>query len=141
MNTKLPLLITLCIGLVILIAEFIPVKPFSSIQSELEMWFMIIAGFAIILGQLSLLKMNFIKVQRKIVNWQYSIVTIVSFMVMFLVGTFWGMQKQTGILGHGDFLTNMLGSKPFDYIFNNIYQHLMAATFSLLAFFIASAAL
>jgi hypothetical protein len=140
MNTKLPLLITLCIGLIILIAEFIPVKPFSSIQSELEMWFMIIAAFAIILGQLSLLKMNIIKIQRKITNWQYSIVTIVSFAVMFLVGMAWGMQNQTGLLGHGDFLSRMLGAKPFDYIFNNIYQHLMAATFSLLAFFIASAA-
>jgi hypothetical protein len=33
-----------------------------------------------------------------------------------------------------------MGTKPFDYLFHNVYQHLQATMFSLLAFFIASAA-
>jgi len=140
MKNKLPLIITFCAGILILITEFIPRKPFSSFADELLMWFLIIAGFAIVLGLMSLLKMNLLKVYHKAENWQYSLVAIISFTVMFLAGLFWGMQKQIGIFGHGEFLNNILGVKLFDYIFNNVYQHLMASVFSLLAFFIASAA-
>jgi hypothetical protein len=139
-NNKLPLIIAFCAGFLVIIADFIPRKPFTAISTELEMWFMIIAGFAIVLGQMSLLKMNFVKVFRKIANWQYSLVTIISFFVMFLFGIMFGMQRQVGLFGHGEFLINIFGDKLFDYIFSNIYQHLMASVFSLLAFFIASAA-
>jgi len=140
MNIKLPLLITLLSGLLMIFVEFIPRRPFSLISGELEMWFLIISGFAIILGQMSLLKMNFIKVYHKVANWQYSLITIISFFVMFLFGIFYGVQQQVGLFGHGEFISNAIGEKPFDYMFNNIMQHLMASVFSLLAFFIASAA-
>jgi len=140
MNNRLPLLITLIVGLLIIVVEFIPRPPFSLITSELEMWFLIISGFAIILGQMSLLKMNFLKVYHKVLNYRYNVVTIVSFFVMFLFGIFFGMQRQIGLFGHGEFFINIIGDKPFDYIFNNVMQHLMASVFSLLAFFIASAA-
>jgi len=140
MIKRLPLIITFCAGLLVIIAEFIPVKPFSSISSEVEMWFLVIAGFSIVLGQMSLLKINFIKVYRKVESWQYSLITIISFTVMFICGILWGMQNQPGLLGQGEYISNIFGSKLFDYIFDNIYQHLMASVFSLLAFYIASAA-
>jgi len=123
-----------------LVAEFIPHKPFESIVSELEIWFMIISGFAIVLGQLSLLKMNFFKIKYKSEGWKYCIVTLASFFIMLLVGIFWGTESHAGLLGQGKVFVDSIGVKPFDFIFNNIYQHLMAAMFSLLAFFIASAA-
>ena len=140
MKSKLPLIITFFAGLLMILAEFIPHRPFSRMSGELEIWFLIIAGFAIVLGQMSLFKMNITKVIRKNENWQYHLVTIISFLVMFLFGILFGTQKQSGLLGGGEFLVNIIGEKPFDYIFNNFYQHLMAAMFSLLAFFIASAA-
>jgi len=140
MNYKLPLLITFCAGLLIILAEFIPHWPFSEISGKIEIWFLIISGFAIILGQISLLKMNIYKVANKTTNWKYHLVTIISFSVMFFFGILYGMQKQPGLLGHGDIISGALGVKPFDYIFNSMYQHLMAAMFSILAFYIASAA-
>ena len=123
-----------------ILAEFIPRPPFSLLGSTLESWFLIISGFAIVLGQISLLKMNLLKVTTKSENWKYHLAALISFVAMFLFGILFGTQKQSGILGEGTIITSMLGEKPFDYIFNNIYQHLMAAMFSLLAFFIASAA-
>jgi len=123
-----------------IISDFIPHKPFERIVSELEIWFMIISGFAIILGQMSLIRMNFLKIQYKTENWKYCIVTLVSFFIMLFAGIFWGTQNQGGLLGAGEGIVQSIGSKPFDYIFDNIYQHLMASMFSLLAFFIASAA-
>ena len=123
-----------------ILSEFIPHRPFSQLSGTLESWFLIIAGFAIVLGQLSLLKLNILKVSSKAENWQYHLAALVSFAAMFLFGILFGMQRQAGLLGHGEMFSSFLGSKPFDYIFMNLYQHLMAAMFSLLAFFIASAA-
>ena len=140
MKYKFPLIIAFCAGLLVMLAEFIPHRPFSMLTSELEIWFLIIAGFAIVLGQISLLKMNILKITTKSENWQYHLAAVISFLAMFLFGILFGMQRQSGLLGDGEIISAAIGSKPFDYIFENIYQHLMAAMFSLLAFFIASAA-
>ena len=140
MKYKIALAITFCTGVLVILAEFIPRPPFSQLTSTLESWFLIISGFAIVLGQMSLLKMNYLKVSHKARNWQYHLITIISFSVMFLLGISFGMREYPGIFGNGDFIVRTIGDKPFDYIFNNFYQHLMAAMFSLLAFFIASAA-
>jgi len=140
MKYKLPLIISFLVGLLVILAEFIPHRPFAKITSELEIWFLIISGFAIVLGQVSLLKMNFMKVSKKMVNWQYHLVAIISFFAMFFFGILFGIQKQPGLLGNGEFISNIIGTKPFDYIYENVLQHLMASMFSLLAFFIASAA-
>ena len=140
MKYKLPLLIAFCAGILMILAEFIPHRPFSLVSGTIEIWFMIIAGFAILLGQISLLKMNLIKVTSKSKDWHYHLATIISFTIMFFFGILFGMQRQGGLLGHGEMLSAAMGSKPFDYIFANMYQHLMAAMFSMLAFYLASAA-
>jgi len=137
---KIPLLITFTVGFIIIISEFIPHKPFGQISGELEVWFLIISGFAIILGQLSLFKVNFLKIKFRQKNWPYFVVTLVSFAIMVVVGLSWGTESNPGIFGNGQSVSAAIGSKPFDYLFNNVYQHLSATMFSLLAFFIASAA-
>jgi len=140
MKRFLPLLVTFLVGFIVISSEFIPHKPFSSINEGLENWFMIISGFAIILGQLSLLKVNSMKVHDKTENWQYYLVGLISFWAMVAFGIFWGTQDAAGLLGNGDGIVSWLGVKPFEYLFNNVYQHLSSTMFALLAFFIASAA-
>lgn len=140
MKRRLPLIITFIVGLIVIFSEFIPHKPFGKLSGELEVWYMIIAGFAIILGQLSLFKVNLFKIRHKQENWPYFIITLVSFLIMVCCGIFWGTEKNPGILGNGQNIIRIMGDKPFDYLFNNVYQHLQATMFSLLAFFIASAA-
>lgn len=140
MKRQIPLIIAMITGFVVLISEFIPHKPFGQITSELEMWFLIISGFAILLGQMNLFKVNINKIRFKQQNWQYFIITLVSFGIMVTVGFLWGTQNSSGLLGNSEKIISVIGSKPFDYLFDNIYQHLQATMFSLLAFFIASAA-
>lgn len=101
---------------------------------------MIISGFAILLGQLNLIKTNVLKIQYKQRNWPYFVITLASFFLMVGTGALWGSQQNAGLLGHGTAISSAIGSKPFDYLFNNVYQNLQATMFSLLAFFIASAA-
>ena len=140
MKRKIPLLITFTVGIILIISEFIPHKPFGQLSGELEIWFLIISGFAILLGQLSLFKVNILKIKYKQRDWQFYTITLISFIVMVTLGFLWGTGKSAGMLGHGEAISSTLGYKPFDYLFHNIYQHLQATMFSLLAFFIASAA-
>ncbi len=141
MKNKLPLLITFMAGIIVIVSDFIPHRPFGTISGTIEEWFLIISGFAIILGNLSLFKVNLNKIQFKMENWQYSIVTLFSFILMVVLGVLWGMETNAGFLGHGESISSFLGDKkPFDYLFDNVYQNLSATMFSLLAFFIASAA-
>ncbi len=140
MKRKVPLILTFIVGVILIFSEFIPHKPFATISGELENWFMIIAGFAIILGQLSLFKVCILKIKYKQKNWQYYLITLVSFTLMVACGVFWGTKEMSGLFGNGESLSNLIGVKPFDYIFDHIYQNLQATMFSLLAFFIASAA-
>jgi hypothetical protein len=139
MKRQIPLLITFFVGTLIIVSEFIPHKPFGTISGELENWFLIISGFAIILGILSLIKVNLTKIKRKQSNWQYYIISLVSFTIMVAAGILWGMQTQEGLLSNSEKIIVFLGEKPFDYLFDNVFQHLSATMFSLLAFFMASA--
>lgn len=134
------MLITFVIGLVVLTSEFIPHKPFNSISSGLETWFMIISGFAILLGVMSLIHVNVNKVIDKEDNWRYYLAGLISFGIMLICGILWGTQDAAGLIGNGEGIQAWLGIKPFEYLFNNVYMHLSSTMFALLAFFIASAA-
>lgn len=139
MKRNLPLIITFLVGTLIIVSEFIPHKPFGTLSGGLETWFMIISGFAILLGQLNLIKVNLIKISRKSPNWQYFIICIASFTVMVIAGILWGTRDQTGLISNSQGIVAWLGRKPFDYIFKYFFENLSATMFSLLAFFVASA--
>lgn len=139
MRRQIPLLITFFVGTLIIVSEFIPHKPFGNLSTSLEGWFLIISGFAIILGQLNLFKVNIIKISRKAPNWPYYVIALVSFSVMVICGALWGTQQQPGLIPISDKMLNFFGYKPFDYIFKYIFENLSATMFSLLAFFMASA--
>lgn len=140
MKRTLPLIIVFVIGMIVILSEFIPHRPFSKINETLENWFMIISGFAMLLGQISLVQVNTSKIRNRDENWQYNLACMVSFVLMLFVGFMWGMEDAPGLAGHGEGIKAWLGMKPFDYLFEHVYTNLSATMFSLLAFFIASAA-
>lgn len=140
MKRFIPLMITFFVGLIVISSEFIPHRPFGSINEGLESWFMIISGFAIILGQMNLIRVNSTKVAYRTENWQFYLAGLIAFALMVFSGIFWGTQDAAGLFGNGDGIITTIGVKPFEYLFNNLYQHLSSTMFALLAFFIASAA-
>lgn len=140
MKRNFPLMLTFLTGFLVILSEFIPRKPFSSINSGLEDWFMIVAAFSILLGLASLFQVCIYKIRFREPNWQYYILTMISFWVMVLAGVLWGNQDRPGLLGDGSHIAAWLGTKPFVFLFDNMLQHLSASMFALLAFFIASAA-
>ncbi len=140
MKRNLPLFFAFFCGLLVIVSEFIPHRPFSLMIDTLQEWFMIISGFAIILGQISLFQSNINKIKQKDSGWMFYLAGLISFILMLIVGMFWGTQETGGLFGHGTALQARLGMKPFDYLFEFAYMPLSSTMFSLLAFFIASAA-
>ncbi|MBI45279.1 MAG: hypothetical protein CMG66_03840 [Candidatus Marinimicrobia bacterium] len=96
-------------------------------------WYMIIAGFAAFLGCLNLLQLHIQKVVNKQKNWQYSIFTLLGFIIMIVfafvyknVDTPWGPHLKDE-------------NSSFYWMYNFIYLPLASTMFALLAFFVASA--
>jgi len=134
------MILTLIIGIIVIVSEFIPHPPFGRLTQTFESWFLIIFGFAIILGQISLVQVNLNKISRREENWIYHLIGLISLFVMVVFGLLWGTLETGGLLGQGESIQAAIGTKPFDYLFDNVYIPLSATMFSLLAFFIASAA-
>lgn len=102
-------------------------------DKDAPQWYMIIAGFAAFLGCLNLLQLHTQKVVNKQKNWQYSIFTLLGFLIMIVFGflyknvdTPWGAHlKDDG--------------SAFYWMYNFVYLPLGSTMFALLAFFVASA--
>ncbi len=60
----------------------------SFIDDDATQWNDIIASFAIFLGALNLLKLQFLKVLKRRAGWEYSVVAILSFLIVFVIGFF-----------------------------------------------------
>jgi hypothetical protein len=134
MRRRIPIIITFVVGTALIVAMFIPHAPFSHLDENLSVYFDIIAVFAFILGGGNLLRVHLIKIQRKKDDWPYSIVCIAGFVFMLIIGFF----KVGGPPGlTGDFLAE---GSWFRFMFEAVFNPLQATMFSLLAFFVASAA-
>ena len=86
-------------------------------------WTRIIGIFALVIGLSSLIKLHYTRIARKTPDLPYSIVVFVGMAVMAIVG-----------------LINGTEGKWFNWLFEYIQVPISATMFSLLAFFIASAA-
>ena len=133
MKRTVPLLITFAVGIILIIAMFIPHDPFFDMDRNFSIFYDVIAVFAFILGGGNLLRVHLDKVYQKRRDWKYSVVTVAGFFLMLLAGLLkigvpegWsGNFQGTGSL--------------FKYLYDCTFQPLQSTMFSLLAFFVASA--
>ncbi|MCD4785124.1 MAG: hypothetical protein K8T10_15015 [Candidatus Eremiobacteraeota bacterium] len=122
MRREIPMAITTITGVIMIVVFFVPMwGHWSDIFLK---WFTVIAGFALVLGAGSLLLVNLNKISRKASGWGYNVILILGLFVMAGLGIFQGIKPGT----------------PYDFIFRYIFTPLSATMFSLLAFYIASAA-
>jgi len=131
---QLPIVIVIVVGFLSLGGHFINNAPLKNfIDNDATQWYDIIAGFAVFLGSLNLLKLHLTRVTRKTKNWQYSIFSVVGFLVMVIFGFIYhGSEVDWG---------KHLDAKDsyFYWMYWYIYQPLSTTMFALLAFFVASA--
>jgi len=122
MKRQVPLIICALSCLLMMVPFYLP--RLEELNDVFLKWFMIIAVFAFLLGGASLILVNGQKISKKAPGWGYNAVLLGSLFVTLLAGLFGGIKP-------GSF---------FDFIFQYLYTPLSSTVFSLLAFFIASAA-
>ncbi|MDD3050490.1 MAG: hypothetical protein PHR06_05025, partial [Candidatus Cloacimonetes bacterium] len=124
MKRQIPLIIVIGLGFLFVIHSFVPHKLSQDFLEWWQDWSKAMSPFAVILGIMSLSMVNITKIQRKAPNWQYSVVTLVGLVFTAASGFIWGTNEGT----------------PFMWLFKNVQMPMSATLFSLLAFYIASAA-
>jgi hypothetical protein len=117
------MIVTVLSSLVVIFSNYFFLGQKWNLTDPLDNWFNLSVGFALALGFVNLTSIHWKYIQRKREGWFYSIILLVAMYGYLILGMY---EKHTG--------TN------FDWIYQNILSPLSSAIFSLVAFFITSAA-
>ena len=124
MRTVLPMIIALAVGVFALLEYFVPHRFFGGVSQRITQWIPVVAATALILGATSLFQHHFVRFLKKHPDRFYSLVALIAMLATTVLGFAWGIEEGT----------------PFGDIYDIVYKPMTSAMFSLLAFFLASAA-
>ena len=122
---SLPVLLTFILGVTFALQYYVPHPASEALLSEVSVWNQIIAGFAAILGVTSLLQVHYVKIRRREPGWGYSTILYLSMLITLVVGLWSGGESE---------------NSAFGWLYSYVLVALSSTMFSILAFFIASAA-
>ncbi len=132
MRVLTPQNVTLVVALVLILAVFVP--PLETLREECAQFFDILAAFAMVLGAASIVGVHGRKIRSRRKGWGYSVVCLVAFCLTLVIGL-GKLGSPAGVAG-----PPLAQGSPFAWLYDHIYSPTDAAFFSLLAFFVASAA-
>ncbi|HHO50429.1 MAG TPA: hypothetical protein ENK18_06030 [Deltaproteobacteria bacterium] len=127
MRRTAPLVVTFVVGVIMVGEYFIPHYRYRMITAELIEWGLVLAAAAFVLGLINLVQVNLPKVIRREQDWAYKLVMLIALVCTITAGALGGKDR----LGDGQI---------YKWIFDFLFTPLNATMFSLLAFYIASAA-
>ena len=129
LKRQLPLAITFVMGVAFALQYYIPHPVSEEAITKVSDWMKIISGFALVLGLASVFHVHAVKIRRQAPGWGYSGVLFAAIVVTMAVG-FWsgGESKADG------------AQTAFGWLYDYTMVPLQGTMFSILAFFIASAA-
>ena len=136
----LPLMIASSFGVLMIIQFFVPHPVSKSIYNSILDWIMIVSAFTYLIAVQSTVQMHTQKIQRKTSDWQYSIVVMGSLLLTALIGILGGAYAPTNILMKIFPSVTPDADTPLMYIYIYMQAPMQATIFSLLAFYMASAA-
>ena len=119
-----PYVLTFLTGAFLIAIFFIPHHSAQEAQSTILEWADVVYAFALILGSISLWTTHQKRIRTRADGWIYSYVTLGSLLLITLFGVIQGIDEGS-VVGH---------------VYNMVNAPLVSTMFSLLAFFIASAA-
>jgi len=131
LKRTLPLLIAFLFGILGIMLNYIPHQASDHLMQALTKWITIIFAFAAFMGSYSLLSLHYSRINRTQDGWGYSVLLYLGFMVMLLLG----------IYNNGNWVFSPRAKGGgVDWLYDYVYNPAQATMFSMLAFFIASAA-
>lgn len=123
MKRQIPLILCFVFGIVMIFTQFSPHSFSQGLYREIISWALIISPFALVLATVTLIQTHVARIQRRTEHWQYSFVVFAGLIAMVVIGVPFGPQNSI-----------------FEWLYTNVQVPMDATMFSLLAFFIASAA-
>lgn len=133
MRREVPIVITLVVGLIMLLTNFMVIGGDGKVgflqewSADLSNWVIIVAAFAVGLASVNLLKIHANNITRQRPGWFNSVLLVVSLFTFAIIGTIARLNPASPVGG--------LNQKLFDHVMSP----LGAAMFAILAFYIASA--
>lgn len=148
LKRTIPVLIAFVVGAWFAIQYFVPTAFSNQTLTWASNWTKILFGFAFILGLYSLVHQHWMRMRRRQPGYGYSILVYVGLLVTVAVGFAKELQSLLGIVFHRTFHfasfqsygTEYQFTSGFTWIYNYVFTPASATMFSILAFFIASAA-
>ncbi|MCX6645340.1 MAG: hypothetical protein NTY09_03130 [bacterium] len=139
----IPIAIAFVMGVLMFLQFYIPTRASNDFLQNVTQWDRIISGFALLLGIYSLLNHHYHKLRRKVEGWGFSVVIYVGFFAMLIAGLAWGIinPPPTPVLNSAGAVTGQVEVYlPFMWMYDYVLLPMQATMFSILAFYIASAA-
>jgi len=124
MKNEVPIAIAFITGMLMVISLFVPHPIISRPASVVRQWAIIITAFAYVLGVANIARISLHTVRRRQRDWQYKAALVIALVLMASAGIIFGIES----------------GGVFDWAYLNMYVPMQATMFSLLAFYIASAA-
>ena len=130
MKRTVPLVVVFVTAVLLIIAFFIPHRPFGDLESRFLNWYTIVSGFTFLLGLDSLARHHLTRVFRRGENWGYSLVLVLALFATMGLGFYSWFKFQSPFALRA----------PFMWLYTYMIVPLQSTMFASLAFFIVSAA-
>jgi hypothetical protein len=130
MKRSVPLTIVFVTAVLLIVAFFIPHKPFGDLQSRFLNWYTIVSGFTFLLGLDSLTRHHLVRVFRRVEGWGYSLVLVLALFATMALGFYSWFKFQSPFALRA----------PFMWLYTYMIIPLQSTMFASLAFFVFSAA-
>jgi len=131
LSRTLPVVVAFCFGILGIAIYYIPHSGAQNIERELALWLRIVFAFSYLLGLYSLLNLHWQRIHQRVSGWGYSIVVYIGFLLMMVFVVYND--------GQGPFAAQAKGG-GYQWLFQYVHVACSSTMFSILAFFIASAA-
>jgi hypothetical protein len=126
LRRRLPLMLCFIAGLFMAVQYYIPHHAVADAYETLLLWLQTLLAFAFLLGTVSLIRVHYHKIRDRAADRGFSLVMFAGLFTMLGLGFFHPSHHAPG--------------SPFNLMFLNVQVPIEATMFSLLAFYIASAA-
>jgi hypothetical protein len=124
MKKELPIILCVVSGWIVLLDFFIPKPVIGTLSRAIVDWTLILSAASFVMGGMSVFAVNLARVRRRDSGARYRVVVLVCLAGMAGLGILGGIGEGTA----------------YNWIFQNVQVPMESTMFSLLAFFIASAA-
>lgn len=124
MRRQIPIVVCFVFGIFMLVQFFVPHPLFTRGYQNVLDWMQIIFVSALLVGALSFLILHLDKISKRQKGWGFNLVALAGLAAMVFLGFWKDIQKDS----------------PFLWVFDNLQVPMQSTMFSLLAFFVASAA-